>query len=562
MFFLSKFKYRTLFTYNFISFTMEKEKEDGNIEYKLKILCKDKKRKEELISQMAYRLNEGGGECIYILGISDHGEPLGISKEDYNLSIDNIEHFAQQNDALIINISEKNLNHNQEKKCIYEILIREQLENKYIDIKVAVAGNVDSGKSSLIGVLVNGKNDNGRGAARTSVFNFPHEMKSGRTSSIAHHILGYDNNGDIVNYDTSHKQDWREIVKKSSKIISFFDLAGHEKYLKTTILGLSSSIPDLCIITIGANMGITRMTKEHIFLCVMLNIPMAIIITKIDICKNREEVMTNTILDLKKILKLPGIRRMTYKINDKEDILLASKNKNNNSMVPLFFVSNVTGEGIELIKKYLNFINKHKNNRNTFDKNVEYHIDTIFFVSGVGTVVGGHLKYGTIKVGDKLYLGPYTENNAYEPFIVKSIHVKRTLVEEVKSSCYACICLKKVLRKNIRKGQVLLGEMTPKNAVREFDADISILKSHSTTIKKGYQPVLHCSTVRQAAKIIQINKKISSKKNETNDSILRTGDKANVRFRFSYRKEFIKIGNKILLAEGKIKILGVITKIH
>ena len=58
---------------------------------------------------------------------------------------------------------------------------------------------------------------------------------------------------------------------------------------------------------------------------------MAIIITKIDICKNREEVMTNTILDLKKILKLPGIRRMTYKINDKEDILLASKNKNNNS---------------------------------------------------------------------------------------------------------------------------------------------------------------------------------------------------------------------------------------
>ena len=121
---------------------------------------------------MAFRLNEGGGECIYILGISDHGEPLGISK-DYKTSLDNIEHFAQQNDALIINISEKNLNHNQEKKCIYEILIREQLENKYIDIKVAVAGNVDSGKSSLIGVLVNGKNDNGRGAARTSVFNFP-----------------------------------------------------------------------------------------------------------------------------------------------------------------------------------------------------------------------------------------------------------------------------------------------------------------------------------------------------------------------------------------------------
>ena len=77
--------------------------------------------------------------------------------------------------------------------------------------------------------------------------------------------------------------DWTDIVKASSKIISFYDLAGHEKYLKTTILGLSSSIPDICFITVGANMGITKMTAEHIFLCVMLNIPFCIIVTKIDI---------------------------------------------------------------------------------------------------------------------------------------------------------------------------------------------------------------------------------------------------------------------------------------
>ena len=29
---------------------------------------------------------------------------------------------------------------------------------------------------------------------------------------------------------------WSEIASKSAKIISFFDLAGHEKYLRTTIL--------------------------------------------------------------------------------------------------------------------------------------------------------------------------------------------------------------------------------------------------------------------------------------------------------------------------------------
>ena len=32
---------------------------------------------------------------------------------------------------------------------------------------------------------------------------------------------------------------WPDIVNESSKIITFTDLAGHEKYLKTTIHGIS-----------------------------------------------------------------------------------------------------------------------------------------------------------------------------------------------------------------------------------------------------------------------------------------------------------------------------------
>jgi hypothetical protein len=57
--------------------------------------------------------------------------------------------------------------------------------------------------SSFLGVLTSGKNDDGRGSARLSIFNFPHEVKSGRTSSIGHHILGYTNDGSIVNYNTN-----------------------------------------------------------------------------------------------------------------------------------------------------------------------------------------------------------------------------------------------------------------------------------------------------------------------------------------------------------------------
>lgn len=52
------------------------------------------------------------------------------------------------------------------------------------DVRVAVIGNVDSGKSTLVGVMSKDIKDDGRGLARQQVFNFGHEAANGRTSSI------------------------------------------------------------------------------------------------------------------------------------------------------------------------------------------------------------------------------------------------------------------------------------------------------------------------------------------------------------------------------------------
>ena len=51
-------------------------------------------------------------------------------------------------------------------------------------VKITVVGNVDSGKSTLVGVLTKGEKDDGRGLARQKVFNFSHEQSSGRTTSV------------------------------------------------------------------------------------------------------------------------------------------------------------------------------------------------------------------------------------------------------------------------------------------------------------------------------------------------------------------------------------------
>lgn len=51
-------------------------------------------------------------------------------------------------------------------------------------VRIATIGNVDSGKSTIVGVLTQDKLDDGRGSVRQTVFNFKQEIETGRTSSI------------------------------------------------------------------------------------------------------------------------------------------------------------------------------------------------------------------------------------------------------------------------------------------------------------------------------------------------------------------------------------------
>lgn len=93
--------------------------------------------------------------------------------------------------------------------------------------------------------------------------------------------MGFDLNGQVVS--AGRNTTWTDIVTNSSKVVTFFDMAGHERYLKTTIYGLTSMFPDYVLCMVGANMGVNHMTKEHMSLCLTLRIPFIIIVSKIDI---------------------------------------------------------------------------------------------------------------------------------------------------------------------------------------------------------------------------------------------------------------------------------------
>lgn len=67
-------------------------------------------------------------------------------------------------------------------------------------------GAVDAGKSSLLGVLVKGDLDDGRGKARVNLFRHKHEIETGRTSSVGMEIMGFDSKGNVITSDTPGRE--------------------------------------------------------------------------------------------------------------------------------------------------------------------------------------------------------------------------------------------------------------------------------------------------------------------------------------------------------------------
>ena len=97
--------------------------------------------------------------------------------------------------------------------------------------------------------------------------------------------------------------------------------------------------------------------------------------------------------------------------------------------------------------------------------------------------------------------------------------------------------------------------------VWEFDAKTTILQTHHTTIRVGYEPNIHVNNISQACRIKSI-KLISSKNDVENEEVLRAGDRAIVRFKFCYKPEYIKEGFRVVFRENKVRGIGLISKIY
>jgi len=155
----------------------------------------------------------------------------------------------------------------------------------------------------LLGTLSTATLDNGRGKSRLSLLKHRHEIASGVTSSVAQELLGY-HGENVINYASGNVNTWTDLhfLSKSGRLVFVSDSAGHWRYRRTIVRGLIGWAPHWIFLCIGADGSDSSASgedtgqessaaglyvdfaKAHLELCLKLDRPLAVVITKYVLC--------------------------------------------------------------------------------------------------------------------------------------------------------------------------------------------------------------------------------------------------------------------------------------
>ncbi|OCK86198.1 hypothetical protein K432DRAFT_377013 [Lepidopterella palustris CBS 459.81] len=345
-------------------------------------------------------------------------------------------------------------------------------------LRVSLTGATMSGKSSLLGSLSTTTLDNGRGKSRLSLLKHRHEIASGMTSSVTQELIGYQDLTDqdgvvtstqVINYASGNVSSWTDIHASSEngRLVFLSDSAGHPRYRRTTVRGLVGWAPHWTLLCIPADneeetsgkiggtqnshdaLGSTAadidLSQAHLELCLNLDLPLVVVITKLDIATKTglRQTLSRLLTALKAAGRKPSILSDTSTAVSEADLhtilpndLLDARKTAETvsysplSTVPIVLTSAVRGTGISKLHALLRELPipqtaTRSDRDNLLDLTdaapcVLFHVEEIYSTlspskslsatdRGVdrGVVVGGHLRYGTLHVGDELLLGPY-----------------------------------------------------------------------------------------------------------------------------------------------------------
>lgn len=197
------------------------------------------------------------------------------------------------------------------------------------------------------------------------------------------------------------------------------------------------------------------MTYEHLHLIQALDMPFFIVVTKIE-----NTAPDTTLLNLKTILTSVGCRKVPLLVRTDDDVLTASSRQMSDQVVPIFCVSNVTGEGLHLVTRFLFVLSPGINNseKERWEQQpCEFLADEIFNITDVGPVVGGLLVKGVMTENMKMKIGPLLDGS-FLPVTVQSIHRNRAPCRVVRAGQSASLSFSEDNLAMLRSGMILLPE--------------------------------------------------------------------------------------------------------
>ncbi|MFB6193696.1 MAG: GTPBP1 family GTP-binding protein [Halobaculum sp.] len=521
------------------------ESEGGNVEFKTR-LTRDVHladgRLESLTAQLRHRVLSGDGEALYVVGVTDDGGMAGIDPDAFSETMDVLSLLAEEADAHIDDVETYSIGDSHDDEGMVGLVtVREgaMLEADDEHIVVGTAGHVDHGKSTLVGSLVTGQADDGEGGTRGFLDVQPHEVERGLSADLSYAVYGFGDDGPVRMDNPDRKSDRARVVREADRLVSFVDTVGHEPWLRTTIRGLVGQKLDYGLLTVAADDGPTKTTREHLGILLATDLPTVVAITKADLVTDeRLEAVEREVEEMLRNVDKTPLRMARHGVTTAVEEI-------GDGVVPVTRTSAVTERGLPELDRLFEALPKRANDA---DGQFRMYVDRTYDVKGVGAVASGTIRSGRVAAGDELLLGPMADGT-FREVEVRSIEMHYHRVDEAKAGRIVGIALKGIDEADVERGMALVPRDADPTPVRSFEAEVVVL-NHPTRIRDGYEPVVHLETVSEAGVF------------HPEGGQLLPGDSGEATVEFKFKPYLVEEGQRFVFREGQSKGVGTVTGIE
>lgn len=331
---------------------------------------------------------------------------------------------------------------------------------------VGTIGHVDHGKTTLSAALTKVIADLGNTSSQYVPFDkidqAPEEKSRGITINTA-----------TIEYETEKRH------------YAHTDCPGHKDYVKNMITGAAQL--ETAILVVSAPDGPAPQTKEHILLSKQIGIPnMIVFMNKVDE-QDDEELLELVQMEVEEMLE--AYQFDTSKIPFVKGSALCALNGEKDEI------------GKDSIIKLLEELDAKESPKRDQEKAFMMPIESVYTISGAGTVVTGRVESGKIKTGSTIELvGSRPTKKAQ----CAGVEMFKKTVEMGQAGDNLGLLIKGVGKKEVQRGMFVCtpGSTVPRTT---FEAEVYWLTEEEggrkKSVKSGYQPQFFLKTADVAGKI-------------------------------------------------------------